>query len=138
MDDQTKEELKELATTRLFAIRISEQTKFVIDPYFEITTLPLALLDIKAISIELKTAFDTILDIDLTIHQSRVCLLIASGFSYDHISTILKIDKTTVTNHKSHIFAKILELHRDPKNISRYDTRSLLTLLVLRLLGQTI
>ncbi len=138
MDDQTKAELIELSTTRLFAIRIADQTKFVIDPYFELTSIPLAFLDLKAIPKELKKSFDVILEIDLTIHQSRIALLIASGFSYDYISEILKIDKTTVSNHRSNLFAKVLELHTEPINVSRFDTRTLVTLLVIRLLNQTV
>ena len=135
-DTQTLAELKELASDRLMAIRIADSTKFVNDPYFELTQLPLAMIDLPAISKELRKGFQIILDIDLTIHQARLSLLIASGFSYDYISEILKIDKSTVSNHRSNIFAKLQDLHIDPENNSRFDTRTMLTLLVNRLLNQ--
>ena len=77
------------------------------------------------------------LDIELTVQQARVALLIASGFSYDYIAEILKIEKTSVTNHKTDVFAKIVKLHENHKNLSRFDTRSLLILLVQRLLNQS-
>lgn len=137
MDDQTEKELKELAAEKLMGIRMADQVKFVIDPYFEITALPLAMIDLPSISKELQKAFDVILDIDLTIHQARVSLLIASGFSYDYIAEILKTHKSTVSNHRSSIFAKILTLHTKPENNSRFDTRTMLTLLVFRLLNQS-
>ncbi len=137
MDEQTTNELKELASNRLFAIRTADQAEFIIDPYFELTKLPLALMDLKAIPRELQKGFDTILEIKLTIRQARIALLIASGFSYDYIAELLKIDKSTVSNHRSHIFTKILELHDEPKNVSRFDTRTLLVLLVNRLLNQS-
>ena len=136
-DEQTKAELKELASDRLMAVRIADSVKFVNDPYFELTNLPLAMIDLPQISKELQKAFDIILDIDLTIHQARISLLIASGFSYDYIATILKLAKPTVSNHRSRIWTKIQDLHKEPENNSRFDTRTMLTLLVNRLLNQT-
>jgi hypothetical protein len=136
MDEQTKTELKELASSKLLSIRTADQVNFVNDPYYEMTHLPLALIDLKDIPKELKKAFDVILEVDLTIAQSRVALMIASGFSYDYISEILKITPSTTQNHRSAILTKIQKLHVEPENNSRFDTRVLLTLLVNRLLNQ--